>query len=242
MIIRIDRFVRRRLILAASFLGLLLLVRGGLEIYGLAVPAATEIQPLRNAGSQHQAVSLTFNITWGDQIPEAVLSVLRDHDVQATFFLSGSWAADHPELVAQMREDGHDLGSYGYRHLNLTQFDAEELTAELEQAVTVLTSAADTAPSFFRPPAGAYDDQVIETAAGLGMLTVLWDVDASDWLHPGPAQITAEVLRSARPGSIVLLHAGEANSQTLRALPDIIRGLKDHDFELLPLSVLLTGP
>lgn len=242
MVVRLDRTVRRRFTVAVVFLTWLLLVRGAAELYGLAIPAAGGAQPVRSAGTRPPAVALTFNITWGDQAPAAIIKTLAEHGVQATFFVPGPWAEDHAQILHALVEAGHEVGSSGARHLDLTQFNPEDLQGELESAVATLTDAAGIRPRYFRPPAGSYDDQVLQTAAELGLLTVLWDVDSRDWLQPGAEQIATRVLRSVQPGSIVLFHAGDANSQTIRALPTIIKGLRERGLQPTTLTELLQPP
>lgn len=242
MVVRLDRSVRRRFTVAVVFLTWLLLVRGAAELYGLTVPAAGGPQPVRSAGTQRPAVALTFNITWGDQVPNAVLKTLADNEVQATFFVAGPWAAAHGEALQALVAAGHELGSAGARHLDLTQFTAEDLNGELQEAVAALSDAAGVRPRYFRPPAGSYDEKVLQVAAELGLTTVLWDVDSQDWLQPGAEQIAAQVLRAVQPGSIVLFHAGDNNPQTVRALPTIIKGLRERGLELVTLSELLQAP
>jgi peptidoglycan/xylan/chitin deacetylase (PgdA/CDA1 family) len=73
---------------------------------------------------------------------------------------------------------------------------------------------------------------------------VQWDVAGFDWKRITAQQIADNVLRKARPGSIILLHDGDsagkhARKNTVEALPLIIRGLRDRDFQIAPLSQLL---
>ncbi|HLS89026.1 MAG TPA: polysaccharide deacetylase family protein [Sphingobacteriaceae bacterium] len=242
MVIRLDRSVRRRFTVAVVFLTWLILVRGAAELYGLTLPAAGGPQPVRSAGTRRPAVALTFNITWGDQVPPAILKSLAEHGVPATFFVAGPWAEAHPEVLQALVEAGHEVGTSGARNLDLTQFNPEDLEGELQAAVAALADAAGVRTLYFRPPGGSYDDRVLQTAAELGLVTVLWDVDSRDWLQPGPEQIAAQVLRSVQPGSIILLHAGDTNTQTVRALPSIIKGLRERDLAMVTLTELLRPP
>lgn len=241
MVIRLDRSVRRRFSVAVVFLTWLLLVRGAVELYSLSVPAATGPQPIHNIAGHGRSAALTFNVSWGEQMPIALLKTLAEYNVRVTFFTTGAWAEAHPDLIRDMAAAGHDVGSYGWHPLDLTGYDDEDLRTELQAAVTAVTGGTGIRPTLFRPPAGAHDSRVIDAAAELGLVTVLWDVDAQDWLQPDSEQITATVVGGVRPGSIVLLHAGETNVQTLRALPPIIRGLRERGFEPLPLSEMMGG-
>ena len=59
------------------------------------------------------------------------------------------------------------------------------------------------------------------------MLMVLWTVDTNDYRLPGVPAIVEAAVDGARPGAIILLHdAGGDRSETVAALPKIIRELR----------------
>lgn len=64
-------------------------------------------------------ISLTFDISWGDERAEPILNTLKANGIKnATFFLSASWAERHPDTVARIVKDGHQIGSMGYAYKN----------------------------------------------------------------------------------------------------------------------------
>ena len=72
------------------------------------------------------------------------------------------------------------------------------------------------------------------------MLMVLWTVDTSDYRRPGVKAIVNAALAGARPGAIILLHdAGGDRSQTVKALPRIIAGLRRRHYRLVTVPRLL---
>lgn len=88
-----------------------------------------------------------------------------------------------------------------------------------------------------RPPYGDIDAPAARALADAGFpVIVLWDLDPEDWTLPGSAEISRRVLRHARPGSIVLLHAVE---QTADALPPILDGLGERGLEAATVDRLL---
>jgi peptidoglycan/xylan/chitin deacetylase (PgdA/CDA1 family) len=103
-----------------------------------------------------------------------------------------------------------------------------------------IRSATGFEPCLFRPPGGAYDSRVVSDAKALGMTTVLWNVDPRDWSRPGSGAIYSRVVSAARPGAIVVMHDGGGDrSQTVAALPRIIRTLKGRGYRLVTVSKLL---
>jgi peptidoglycan/xylan/chitin deacetylase (PgdA/CDA1 family) len=72
------------------------------------------------------------------------------------------------------------------------------------------------------------------------MTTVIWNVDPRDWSTPGSRAIYSRVVSAARPGAIVVMHDGGGNrSQTVAALPRIIRTLRGRGYHLVTVSKLL---
>ena len=61
---------------------------------------------------------------------------------------------------------------------------------------------------------------------------VLWSEDTSDYALPGTAAIVQRALAGAHPGAIILMHdAGGDRSETLAALPAIVRGLRSRGLD-----------
>ena len=91
-------------------------------------------------------------------------------------------------------------------------------------------------PHLFRPPGGSFSGDVVETARRMGMRVVLWSVDPQDWRNGATTtQIVVNVLSNVHPGSIVLLHDGGGDqSATVRALPQIIKGLRKMHLRIKP--------
>lgn len=84
-----------------------------------------------------------------------ILSVLREFDTRATFFLLGCVAERHPDLVREIAADGHELATHGYAHeavhrLDLIRFhnDVTRSLDEISSAEPNATIIGYRAPSF----------------------------------------------------------------------------------------------
>lgn len=162
-------------------------------------------------------VALTFDDGPGPQTPRLV-EVLAEAGVRATFFLTGSEAARHPEHVALLREAGHEVQSHGDSHrpafLMGPWAEWRHITAD--------------AHPLYRPPYGAHSPLTRLLARAAGKRVALWDVEARDWTEEGADALQARVLAQVRPGSILLLHDGPPVTPELvrRLLPALrARGL-----------------
>lgn len=206
---------------------------------GESIPVRSRLLPLRFVSTREKVLTLTFDVTWGHQVLPLVLEVLKDRQVPATFFVSGTWAATHPDLLRRIVAEGHEVGNHTQKHLNLSQQPKEVIVQNIRQAHDLIKELTGLEPFLFRPPNGDYDDLVISTALEMGYTTVIWGTDSLDWKNPGAEYIVRRVVGRAHPGDIVLLHASDSARQTPEALPRIIEGLKAKGYKTVRLSDLL---
>lgn len=81
-----------------------------------------------------------------------VLDVLDDHGTSATFFVVGEVAAEYPDLIGEVRADGHEIASHGHTHTPLSQLDPETFRRELQQSLAAIERATGTVPGGYRAP------------------------------------------------------------------------------------------
>lgn len=189
-------------------------------------------------------VALTFDDGPDPDITPEVLGILQAEGVRAAFFLVGRRADLHPELVRSIADAGHELGAHGYTHRHAWLLGPAGTWLEVQGGRDALERATGTAPRLYRPPWGMVNLATFAMARRLGMGTLLYDVDAGDWRRNATAEaVLTAVTGRVRPGSIILLHDGardlERAQVTLRALPEIIRGLREHGFEFATAGGLL---
>jgi len=112
--------------------------------------------------------------------------------------------------------------------------------AQLLQQVSATGMYGATFPRLFRPPYGSWDRATLRLLHRFRMLMVLWSVDTGDYRQPGVAAIVHAAVAGARPGAIILLHdAGGNRSETVEALPRIIRALRARGYRLVTVPELL---
>ncbi len=148
---------------------------------------ATEVgqvpEPLLRPGP-HQ-VALTFDDGPAGTYTEQILDILARYDVPATFFVVGGKAAARPDLLRRMAAEGHSVQNHTYSHAWLTRYSDAAIADQLTRASDVIEEVTGAAPACFRPPFGAVSDRVRRVAAGLGLATIMWDVDPWNFKRPG---------------------------------------------------------
>ncbi len=237
-----DATVKRRLAVGAGLLAVaaaLYFLAPGAGSAPSATDAAAPKPPLRTVAISQKELALTFDISWGTVMPPKVIAILVKDKVPATFFLSGPWSRQHPELVALLRHDHFQIESHGQAHVNYSGLSNAQVQQNIQAAQTVLEQVAGVKTDMVRPPNGDYSQRTLQVAEAMGYTVVLWGTDSRDWMNPGVSAITSRVLRYAHPGDIVLLHASDTCKQTDLALPAIISGLRAQGYTFVTVDQLL---
>lgn len=183
-----------------------------------------------------RVVSLTFDDGPNAQATPAILDVLRQEGVLATFFVLGRHAERWPALVRRVADEGHQLGNHGYWHRKLHRRTPAYVRDDLQRGTDAIERAAGVRPRFFRAPHGFRSPWVTPIAASLGQRTVGWSLGVWDSARPGAEEIARRAVDGLRAGSILLLHDGDGydadgdRMQTAGALPLIITGLRERGF------------
>src|SRR5437588_7295247 len=139
-------------------------------------PASTEVVPIVDHGDRSRPlVALTFD----SNLPTAMIGELRnhavasfdntavldeldEHNVPATFFLSGKWMEQYPQTTRRLANDPlFELGSHSYAHVgfaphcyHLGTLPLSAMAADVEHSEDVLRRFTDHPTSFFRFPGG----------------------------------------------------------------------------------------
>jgi peptidoglycan/xylan/chitin deacetylase (PgdA/CDA1 family) len=174
-----------------------------------------------------EAIALTVDDGPHPAWTPALLDVLARHDVLATFFLIGDNVARYPSLAARIAAAGHAIGNHSLTHPQpFAALDRARLRTEIVEAQARITDAVGQPVRLFRAPGGGWSPAVLGVAADLGLTTVDWTVNPSDWKEPGTDHIV-RVLARSRPGHVLLCHDGGGDrSQTVAALDHVIPHLR----------------
>jgi peptidoglycan/xylan/chitin deacetylase (PgdA/CDA1 family) len=188
-----------------------------------------------------QRCALTFD-DGPSSSTDAVLDILSEEGVPATFFVLGVNAERYPGTVRRMQAEGHAVGIHGMEHRKLSGADAAEVDRQIDGVLAVLDRHGVTPARVYRTPHGYKSPAVLAAARRRGLTVWAWSRGVWDTAGPPPGVLVRRATRFARPGLVLLLHDGRGEeghpdvSSTLAALPDIIRTLKGCGFTFVRLS------
>lgn len=169
----------------------------------------------------------------------AFVRMLSSSHATATFFMIGRQVTgSYRETMLRMLREGDVIGDHTWSHPDLTR--AGDVRGQLQSTLAAIRAQTGYTPCVFRPPYGSYDSAVVGTARSLGMATVTWNVDPTDYAQPGTAAIVHRVLAQVQQGSIIISHdGGGPRGQTLAAYPQIISALRRRGFGIVSIPKLL---
>ena len=212
-------------------------------------------------GARQKQIAISFDDGPDPNYTPRILDILKAEQVPATFFLIGAQAERYSGLTQRIYREGHEIGNHTFWHPDISNISPTYMKVELNLTERFFGSELGVKPIFFRAPYSIDQDpetadevRPLEMVQDLGYITVSSKLDPGDWQkdpRPTAEEITATVMRrltdvtqpgcTAEPcGNIVLLHDGGGDrSETVRALPMIVRELRARGYKLVPISGLL---
>ncbi len=197
------------------------------------------------AGDEH-LVYLTFD-GGPNKNTEAILDVLREHGVRATFFVVGDESEDMQRVYKRIVTEGHTLGMRSYSNSYSTLYASREaFERDLDKLSSLLEEVTGIASKYYRFPGGSGNEisnvDMVEFVRVLNQKQIAyfdWNVSGGDAV----AGYTAEdIISNVTEGvsryktSVVLLHDGDNKSTTVEALGPLIESLQDMQTKILPID------
>lgn len=189
--------------------------------------------------TNNKVVALTFDDgPWPVQT-EQILNILKAEEIKATFFVIGKQAYRYPLVMRRIVAEGHVVGNHTQGHMILDKVSRPAVRQQIADGQTAVQKTTRTRPKWFRPPGGHLSAAVGAEMQRYGLSLVMWSVDPQDWREPPAGALGAELLRTIKPGSIVLLHdGGGTRTGTVGALPFVIHELKRQGYTFVTLDEL----
>ncbi len=174
--------------------------------------------------TKEKKLYLTFDAGFENGNTSAILDALKKHNVQATFFVVGTYVKNNPDMILRMKEEGHIIGNHTYHHPDMSHIATKEsFKKELESVEDEYEKiTGEKMTKFYRPPQGKYNEANLLMAKELGYHTFFWSLAYVDWYEnnqPSKEEAFEKLLGRIHPGAIVLLHStSKTNAEILDEL------------------------
>lgn len=193
--------------------------------------------PIYNVQTEEKKVAFTMNCAWSAEDIEKILEVLKNNNVQITFFMVGDWVDKNPEAVKKIHEAGHEIGNHSNTHPHVNNLTYEQNLEEIEKCSQKIEQITGTKPTLYRAPYGEYNETVIKAAFENGYSAIQWNKDTLDYQALTGEQMWKRIGEKLQSGDIILSHNGTAH--TADSLEMLIKNIKEKGYELVKVSDLI---
>ncbi|HWD11651.1 MAG TPA: polysaccharide deacetylase family protein [Solirubrobacteraceae bacterium] len=211
-------------------------VLAGAGVLGYMLPALAGAWPalrgplgVEDRTASGRGFALTFDDGPHAEGTPAVLDVLAQRGVSATFFLVGEQVLRDPGLARALADGGHGIGLHCHRHRNLLRLAPGQVREDICRAHDAIETATGVSPVLYRPPYGILNAAALGLVRRRGWRTLLWSHWGRDWEARASADsIAARVTDGVGEGSVLLLHDADDYSApgswraTAAALPRVL--------------------
>jgi peptidoglycan/xylan/chitin deacetylase (PgdA/CDA1 family) len=184
---------------------------------------------------RNKEVLLTFDDGPWPTTPK-VLAALAEQCVKATFFIIGKHATYYPEILKQVAEGGHTIGSHTWSHADLGRknITAEQAKEEIEKGISAVNMSLGTQSApFFRFVALRHPPELVTYLGERNIAIFSTDLDSFDFKARRPEQVVNAVMNKLKKSGkgIVLMH--DFQTQTAEAVPELLKQLKDGGYKIV---------
>jgi peptidoglycan-N-acetylglucosamine deacetylase len=183
-----------------------------------------------------QQLFLTFDDGPHPEITPWVLKQLKKYDAKATFFCLGKQAENYPELVQQIKAEGHRIGSHGYAHLNGWKTNDEVYHSDVMKSIEILP-LNNQEKKIFRPPYGKIKkSQLSIIHASFSIIN--WSLMPGDFDASISSEKCLKRLLTAKSGDIIVLHDNKLSRKHVQfALPAFLAHYKEKNYTFDTLDI-----
>ncbi len=184
-----------------------------------SLTASADARVIYSGNSSKNNVCFMINVYQGEDYVRDILDILDVYNVKTTFFIGGSWAVKHIDLIKEIYTRGHEIGNHGFYHKDQDNLDFEGNVQEISLCHKVISENIGIEMALFAPPSGAYNVTTVDAATSLNYKTIMWTHDTIDWRDQDSDLIYKRATRDLSNGDLILMHPTE---MTVNALTKII--------------------
>ena len=190
--------------------------------------------------TSQKVVALTFDDGPTHSHTEEILSILREENVRATFFLIGGGMAENPGEAEKIIADGHEIGNHTHSHRRMWLASPDFVKAEIETTDELIRKAGYQGEITFRPPYGKKLFTLPYYLSEHNRKTIMWDVEPDTYAEKSD-DIIKYALEQTKNGSIIVLHVMyDSRAESMKSVRPIIKILREKGFEFKTVSELLS--
>lgn len=200
-------------------LGIYILVLAPFLIFTVIASAVMKLNIFIPAYTEPDNVGKRIAITFDDgPVPNtnAVLDVLDQYQVKATFFCIGKNIEAHPDILKRIKDKGHEIGNHSYSHSHFFSFfSKKKVVEEIERVNNLLKNTTGHDCDLFRPPYGVMNPPIAKAVSQKGMKVIGWNLRSFDTSTKDHNKVIRRIKKGIKPGTVILLHDDRQNTPAI---------------------------
>lgn len=183
---------------------------GSSEIDAGVVPLISNHNVIFRDTERPKKIYLTFDEGYEEGYTNQIIDILNKYNVPATFFITGDYLKESPELVEKMLQYGYTVGNHTFKHPILPSVSPESAAYQISELSNRFTEMFGVNMNYLRPPEGSYSSRTLKLADDMGYKTVFWSFAYSDWdtaNQKGADTAFTQIAPYLHNGAVMLLHA-----------------------------------
>ncbi len=183
-------------------------------------------------------IAISFDDGPHPQHTPAILEILKDNEIKATFFCIGKQAEAYADLLGTIHQQGHIIGSHSYSHsFWFSLFSSPKMLQDLQQSHQVFKNELGIDVHWFRPPYGVTNPNLKKSVEQMCYTTIGWNARSMDTVAKNEAVLLQKLKRRLQPGSVFLFH--DTMKITQNVLPQFLKYVQSEGYAIVPMDKLL---
>lgn len=180
-----------------------------------------------------KAIAFSFDDGPNPKYTNTLVDILKENKAKATFFMLGGMMKNYPSNLLYVYENGFEIGSHTYGHINMKRVSIKEIQEELSKTNEIYNNLTNNNINLIRPPYGSYNSNILDN---IDYPFVMWNIDTNDWRYHDKNYIVDHILTNVQDGSIILMH--DSYETTIEAVKEVLPKLYAMGYQVVTVSDL----
>jgi len=182
-------------------------------------------------------VALTFDDGPTEFTPK-FLDLLKENNIQATFFCIGKQIEKYPETFQRIIAEGHSIGNHTFSHSNNTGFlSTSKMIEEIQKCDEVMLKIGNSKTNLYRPPFGVTNPNISKAIKKMQKKSIGWNVRSLDTVIEDEKKIYNKITKNLKKGSIILLH--DTSEKTYNVLVELLLFLEREKYSTFTIDSII---
>lgn len=189
---------------------------------------------------------LTFDDGPNTENTNAVLDILKEKGIKATFFVVGKNVKRNPETTKRIVEEGHTIGIHCYNHdYGVIYSGVDAYVDDFEKARQIVFEVTGVETNLYRFPGGSINSynkkvykDIIEAMTANGYIYYDWNASLEDAVKkPSGDKILKNAKESTLGRKVVVMLAHDTVDVTVEVLEELLKLFPEYEFKALDENV-----